>query len=704
MPISDRQVPGAHPTVPGTSPQVVPERETWMFQGLPQRGSGRELLIDDRHAAASQGAPPARGKAAPDPSSIRLRSFLLGLLLIPPDVYWIISMEKVHTGPYPTVISIFINTIFILTVLAGANALVRRLRPSLALSTAEMLIVYAMVTIASALAGHDMIPTIVATMGYPWHAANPYNNWSNTFLPHLPEWLSVTDTTVLKPLYMGNSSLYASGHWRPWVLPSAWWASFFVVMVFIMMCINTLVRKPWIEHERLTFPVVQLPIAMTEPKGEIWRSRLFWIAFALTFTLELVNGLSLYFPSLPTINVTERDHNLAEGLTSMPWSAIGWLPYSFYPFVIGLGYLLPADLSFSVWFFYLFWKVQKVVAASLGMDVSFYCPYIREQEFGGAVALVLVLVWGSRSHLRRMWLKVTGRDSTLDDSGEPIPYRMAAAGALLGLLYVTWFMVRIGMSPLIALLAFGIYFIMAIAVTRIRAELGPPVHDMPFTPDFVMTSGMGVGRFANGDLVGLGYFWGFHSAYRSHPMPIGLEAMKMAQATKSSQSKFFWAVIVAACVGAAATFWAYLHLGYSHGLETRWNYGAAWAWEVTKRINMWWGRSPEIVDPNWVSNTAMGAGFAFCLLLSYARMHILSWPFHPIGFIISGMYQVNLVWVPLLIAWLIKVCILRYGGLRIYKLAIPFFLGLIVGEMVMGCLWGIIGIVFDIPYYNFFGA
>ncbi len=613
-------------------------------------------------------------------------------------------MEKVHPGPYPTVISIFANAIFVLAVLAALNSLVRRLRPALSLSTAEMLIVYTMVTISTALAGHDMIPTVVATMGYPWQAAPLYPDWPKTFLPHLPQWLSVTDTTVLKPLYEGNSSLYAYDHWRPWVVPSLWWVSFFAAMVWVMMCLNTLLRKQWMEHERLTFPIVQLPLAMTEPRGDLWRSRAFWIAFGATFALELLNGLSVYFPTLPTINVTERDHNLAQGLTSAPWSAIGWMPYSFYPFVVGLGYLLPADLSFSVWFFYLFWKVQKVAAAVMGMDVTFEAPYIREQEFGGAVALVLMLAWSSRGYLKQVWRRALGRRSEIDDSEEPISYRSAVVGAGLGLAYAGLFMSRIGMSPLVVVIAFGIYLILAIAVTRIRAELGPPIHDMPFTPDFVMTSAAGTRWLSGGDMIGLGYFWACHGAYRSHPMPIGMEAMKMAQATKSSQSRFFRAVMLAAVLGAAATFWAYLHLGYAYGLETKWNYGAAWAWSVTKRISIWWSRAPDVERPDWAGNLAMAAGFAFCLALSYARIHLLNWPFHPIGFVISGTYQANLVWVPLMVAWLVKVSILRYGGLKTYKSAIPFFLGLILGEMSMGCLWGIIGIGFGIPYYNFFGA
>ena len=217
--------------------------------------------------------------------------------------------------------------------------------------------------------------------------------------------------------------------------------------------------------------------------------------------------------------------------------------------MIGIGYLLPTDLCFSVWFFYLFWKVQKVVACILRMEVSFDDPYIRQQEAGGVFALVLMLLWASRGYLKQVWLRILDRKSGLDDSQEPISYRAAALGAAAGFVLLTLFMKRIGMSPLLALIAFAIYFLIAVVVARIRAEMGPPVHDMPFTPDYLITTAAGVGRLSNGDLLGLAYFNAFHGAYRSHPLPIGLEGMKMAAVTRSSQRKVFWAVMLAAALG-----------------------------------------------------------------------------------------------------------------------------------------------------------
>jgi hypothetical protein len=277
-------------------------------------------------------------------------------------------------------------------------------------------------------------------------------------------------------------------------------------------------------------------------------------------------------------------------------------------------------------------------------------------------------------------------------------------GALIGLAFLCGFMARIGMSPLLAVLAFVIYFILATSIARIRAELGPPVHDFHFNgPGSMIPISAGIGPLSRGDLVGLSYFWWFNRAYRACPMPIGIESMKAASVAHASQKKMFWAVMLAFVIGAAATFWAYLFLGYKYGIATRWNDGASYAYhQMADLYSQFTANDPKMLRPDWRANGALVGGFAFCILLGMMRFRFLSFPFHPIGFVVSGAYQANIVWLPLLIAWLIKVCILRYGGLRVYRSAMPFFLGLIVGELVMGCLWGVIGIAFNVPYYNFF--
>ena len=635
---------------------------------------------------------------------IRPRAFILGLILIPANQYWVLMMEKVRTGPYSAVISIFVNIVFVLTCLCAINAVLRRRLPALALTQAEMLVVYAMLGISTALAGHDMIPGLAAMMAYPYRFADGFNQWEGTFFSYLPKWAIVSDRQVLKPLFEGESSLFAVNHLQTWLMPIFWWMLFIMALALVMMCVNTLVRKQWVEHERLTFPIVQLPVAMTDPVGDMWRSRIFWIAFGIAFAIELINGLSMYFPAVPTFNMTERDHDLAAGFTSLPWKAIGWLPYSFYPFVIGLGYLLPTDLVFSTWFFYLFWKAEKVVAAAYGMEVAFADPYIRHQTFGGLLAIILTLTWASRGYLKQVWLRVIGGKSSLDDSDEPMSYRAAAAGALLGLAFLCGFVIRIGLSPLYAVLAFAIYFVIATTIARIRAELGPPVHDFHFNgPGYMIPTSFGLGALDKGDMVGLSYFWWFNRAYRACPMPIGIESMKIASVTKSSQRRMLCAIMLAFFVGALATFWAYLALGYKYGISAQWNDGPSYAYHQMADLTNWFKTTDLLARrPDWRANGALLGGFSFCMFMGLMRLRVFSFPFHPIGYVVSGAYQANIVWVPLLIAWAVKVNILRYGGLGVYRRGLPFFFGLMVGELTMGCLWGIVGISFNIPYYNFF--
>jgi len=85
-------------------------------------------------------------------------------------------------------------------------------------------------------------------------------------------------------------------------------------------------------------------------------------------------------------------------------------------------------------------------------------------------------------------------------------------------------------------------------------------------------------------------------------------------------------------------------------------------------------------------------------------MRFFGFPLHPLGYAISSSWAIHLVWVPMLIAWVLKGLTMRYGGLRAYRQFLPFFLGLILGDCVMGSLWALVGLALNMRTYNFFGA
>jgi hypothetical protein len=92
------------------------------------------------------------------------------------------------------------------------------------------------------------------------------------------------------------------------------------------------------------------------------------------------------------------------------------------------------------------------------------------------------------------------------------------------------------------------------------------------------------------------------------------------------------------------------------------------------------------------------------MILLFFRLRYFGFPLHPIGYAISSSWSINLVWLPMVIAWVLKGLTMRYGGLRSYRQFLPFFLGLILGDCVMGSAWALMSLLLNMRTYNFFGG
>ncbi|MDH7570541.1 MAG: hypothetical protein QHJ73_13250, partial [Armatimonadota bacterium] len=392
---------------------------------------------------------------APRETGVTRRALILGLLLIPPNCYWIVQMERVRKGPYVTSISLFANVVFVLTALALANAWLARRRPRWALSPAELVVVYSMLALASGLCGMDFVQVLMQILGHAAFFARPENRWAEILLPYLPRWLTVQDVDALKGYYVGYSSLYRTEHLRAWATPVLAWTGFAAALLWVMLCVNAIFREQWVARERLTFPITVLPLQLATPRLPLLRNRLMWAGFLPAAAVGVVNGLHLLYPTFPAINVGQTQ--LQPFFPGKPWNAIGWTPVTFYPFCIGLGFLLPVDLLFSCWFFYLFWKLQKVISSAMAWDATPQFPFIDQQVFGALIGLAAALVWTSRGYLRQVWKAAAGRASELGGVREALPYRRALVGLAGGLFALLLFCRLAGMSWGVALLFLLLY-------------------------------------------------------------------------------------------------------------------------------------------------------------------------------------------------------------------------------------------------------
>jgi hypothetical protein len=641
-----------------------------------------------------------KGKQEKYISGVTLRAIIIALLIIPLNNYWIFTTEIVRYAGHPTTISLFYNSIFMLLLLVGVNQILRRVAPRWIFSQGELITIYIMINIASALAGHDMIQVLVPEMGHPFKFATPENKWGTSFLGLIPKWISVQNKDALNGYYQGASSLYRSGNWQAWLLPVFMWTLFIIVLLYVMLCMTVLLRKQWTEREKLTYPLVHLPMELSSEKTTFFKNRLLWAGIAFAVAVDLIQGLHVLYPSIPGLMIKEI--NLDQYLTTPPWNAIGNCPVSFYPFGIGLGALLPVDLLFSSWFFFIFWKAELVISAMQGWNQIPQFPYVNEQSFGAYMGIFVFAIWTGRNHIRNVVTNLITGKGDMDDEGEAMRYRTAAIGFIVGMLLLMTFVWALGMSWWLILAFFAIYIAMSIAVTRMRAELGPPAHDLHAAgPDAILPAIIGPMKLGAPNLVVLSLLFWFNRAYRAHPMPFQLEGMKMAERTSMSYKRLFGAIMIAAVAGTIASFWTELHICYQVGAASKVappTVPLIFGGEPFNRLDGWL-RGVEVQTQN--IRIAIVVGFLLTILLNSLRMRFFWFPFHPVGFAISGSWSMHQLWMCMLIAWTIKLMLLRYGGLRLYRQAVPLFLGLILGECVMGSLWTIIGILLHMQTYAF---
>ncbi len=660
---------------------------------VPQPGT--QATTEEQAAAAT---PVTRSKA------VTLRSVLLCLILLPINAYWVVQMEIVRYSAHPTTISLFFNTIFILLCLTLINRGVRRVAPRAALERGEMLLVYSILSIGSAVAGHDMLQVFVPMLTYSFKHATAGNDWANLVNPRLPAGLFIGDEKIYAGYYYGHDTVWRMHYIRAWMPVVLAWTAFVSTLLFVMLCINAILRKQWTDNERLTYPIIQLPLQITneeafEKKG-LFRNKLFWIGFVIAGTIDMVNSLNLYYPSIPTILTPGFGNSFVDIgplITTKPWNAIGWTPLSFYPFMIGLGVLMPLDFLFSTFFFYWFWKLQRVASVAMALDQTSRFPYTENQAFGAYLSFCLYSIWISRGYLKQVGRRAFGEPSTLDDSQEPMTYRAALLGMICGVGALVAFATYLGMTWWIGILFFLMYFALALAITRMRAELGTPVHDLHFTgPETIMTRVAGSRAFDAGNLTVMALFFWFNRAYRSHPMPHQLEAYKLAEQTNTSFRRWHGAMLGLGAAAVFVTFWVVLHLMYDYGAEgqSRMTFGA----EPFNTLTTWRklpesGKLPEFL--------AILVGFGIALVLQWLRVIFPWWPLHPLAYAVTSSWEINLVWLPLFLAWICKSLILRYGGGAAFRRSLPFFFGLMLGQFVIGSLWNILGIALGIPTYQF---
>jgi len=613
------------------------------------------------------------------------RSALLSLLVAPVCAYWAQAegVDRIFSLMVPPVV---------LTLLAvAANVPLRRSMPRYALTEAELVTFYAMQSIVCAMASEwiDVVHPVIFSYGL---FADRSERYSVRVLPHVSDWLFFKSREGLEDFATGGWGVgHALSRLPMWLPKIGAWTLIVSLAAVAMLCVNALMREQWTIREKLAFPLVQVPLAITEGGGcgPIWRRRELWFAGGTMFGIDCLNGLAFLYPALPRVNVRFLA-DASQWFQSPPWNQIGWTPVGLFPYMAALGLFMPTDLLFSCVFFFFVRKAQQVAAAALGHEQGVFgggglvpgAPYFSEQSWGAFIGLFLLAAWVGRGHLAIVWRQVI-RGGSATQSG--VPPRLAFGGLVLSIVALDAVGIGIGLPPLFALAYTVVFLVFSIALTRLRAQLGPPTHEMAFMgPNQLLVAFRGTQGL--GDPLLARVITTFHfmnRIHRTHPMPHQLEAMKMGERYGISQRALFVAILVAIAAGCL--------LGHICRLVNEYRWGPADGAGETAHVIAMLGDSQR--PPNVSAILAMAAGLLVVVALDAIRFRAPGFPFHPAGYALGMNFGVDYYWFGLLVALLVKGFVQRYWGLRGYDRLRVIAIGVVLGEFVAEGIWATLAMV-----------
>lgn len=573
-----------------------------------------------------------------------------------------------------------LSVVFLFSAIVFINAAAVSLTGIRGLSRTDLSLTFIMALIGASIPTWGTSTYLIAVIAAPQFFASAENEWQTKVVQHIKEWLIPQDMTALRWFYNGKPANEPIP-WDAWVVPLFWWISLVMAIFFLCHCLVAALRRQWVEHERLPFPLMELPQQLiATPEGTRWpafiRQRSFWIGFAVPFSIVMWNVITYFTPVLPQIPT-----NLGGAVSIGPGYPAINTNINFA--IVGFTYFVHLDVSFSIWFFTLLTMVQEGLFnrfgyAIAGKDIyTFGHPGIGWQGFGALTAMVLSMFWMARSHLHSIWRKAVRNDPAVDDSGELMSYRTIVVGGGLSALYICLWMWRSGISPLASVLFLLATVVLYTGITRVVMEGGLLFVRGPLIAPTFVGYAMGGPNMPVASHISMGLHYGWHHELKGFFMAASANSSKISDLMRTRRRPLTLVILGTALLAVLVSMAFTLYMGYSYGA---YNYGG-WIFGAGSQVPFVEAlRKQATHQPDFQRLGHMGLGALLMAGLTTMRYRFAWWPLHPIGLPVGiCAYPVTIIVFSVFLSWFLKWVIMRAGGIRLYRGAQPFFIGLIMG-------------------------
>ncbi|RLI26224.1 hypothetical protein DRO57_01780 [Candidatus Bathyarchaeota archaeon] len=534
-------------------------------------------------------------------------------------------------------------------------------------------------------------------------------------------------TEFCKPLITGGTAV----PWDVWAPFIVFWWIYLYGVALLFTALATILRKDWIDVERVPFQQAMILYEFIrrmpkpeKPKIKISPSSPFTIGFILGVVFNLPILMTYLFPWFPDIygwRTNTCGHGAIMSLADTPlWSIIGISMVNKHPLAVSVMYLAPLNIIFNIWFWYFVYLVLMQVAFYMGyytglndpgicptgccrawgpVNIRMDPPY-KWNAFasGGMIAMTFFYLLIRWRYIRDTLRAAFGGYREFE-KGEPVSYKVSWLLFLVGFIVIMAVWMAAGMDLVAALLLPVTFFFFWTTKTRIwgmtgtyirAAEHGHTLYRLllwPKAPEPIVNHPSFVLAAYNSEFnvdcpenQNAGSYFSAFAAYR------------LADLLKVDTRNVFKVLLVVQALAplVSVTTWCWgMHLFGSTKLGWGAYVGSPPLDRNANPAN--WNRLPgrePWVHIFFIGFLAMGA-------ISYLHSKFVWFPFEPIGFLMAFSEACLFfgVWLPALIAWILKYLTLRVGGSRLYEEhGIPVAAGFSIGFVSVSFIGGIIGI------------
>jgi hypothetical protein len=625
---------------------------------------------------------------------------VIGISLLDPLTSFIKSYGYTTASCFPA------SAVFVLVVLTcGLNLILKLIRRGWELTQPELMLIWCMMIIAAVVPceglGRYMFSLIA---GPPYLARRADLYWEEDgSLTSAPESLilSKSPKSVAAKQYYEGAGDTGRIPWNVWARPLLTWAAFILLLYGAVFFLCAILRRQWVDQERLMFPLARVPLEFTEGsagKGLLpsaFTNKAFLLGVICTAAFRLFRALPLFFGKDSTIPLMIPIKDI---LAETPLSFTYFENFDIWPSAVGFAYLVPTDVSLSVWFFFLFSRAELQVAHWMAFPRAWgtWSPLMRWQLAGSCIMFTIGVVIMARRHLWSVVRQGLGLARPLDDSDEPVGYRFAFWGFWVCIAgCFVWYRWH-GMRLTTAAVSLALLFCAFIAYARIVAQGGLYVsRNLWVMPDIMHSSTAGYIFTGPGAVISHMQSSLLLTGATNMLAPMAMNAFRISSVFEKRKKLLLPALFVAMVVAMPCSTYTVLKQAYREGGSVSFSD----TWSVTDvPKGAFAGADRMIKQPGQSAEPYFGAmafGAIITAVVMFLRARFYWWPIHPIGLLSLSSWHAHRLWLPFLLGWLTKVCIMKFAGGKLLHQARYFFIGLIIVESFVGGVSALVRVISD---------